>query len=177
MCPQDGVDHLLHAVKILVDDFGRRDTKFVLMGGGPALDELIQLKTELDLDKCVEFTGRVSDHDLCRYLSTADICLEPDAYTEWADKSTMNKIMEYMAFGKPIVAFDLKENRYSAQEAATYADPNDVYDFAARIAELLDDSERRRYMVQFGLRRVREHLEWDYSKPSLLAAYEQAFGG
>jgi glycosyltransferase involved in cell wall biosynthesis len=172
MCAQDGVDHLLRAIEVLVNDIGRRDTKFVLMGGGPALNDLKALKSELGLDDFVAFTGRVSDHDLCRYLSTADICLDPDPYTEWADQSTMNKIMEYMAFAKPIVAFDLKEHRYSAQEAAVYATPDSISEFADLITVLLDDPARRKEMGDYGLARVRQALAWDYSIPPLLAAYK-----
>ncbi|NQT48560.1 MAG: glycosyltransferase family 4 protein [Chloroflexi bacterium] len=173
MCPQDGVDYLLQAIKIFIDELGRQDTKFVLMGGGPALNELERLKAELGLDEFVEFTGRVSDYDLCRYLSTADICLDPDPYTEWADKSTMNKMMEYMAFGKPIIAFDLKETRYSAQKAAIYVAANSVHEFAMAIDVLLGDEKRRQEMGQFGLDRVQKVLAWDYSKPNLLAAYSK----
>jgi glycosyltransferase involved in cell wall biosynthesis len=172
MCRQDGVEYLLKAIKVFVEEIGRRDVRFVLMGGGPALEELRSLNTELKLDSHVIFTGRVSDEDLCRYLSTADICLDPDPYSEWADQSTMNKIMEYMAFGKPIVAFNLRENRYSAQDAAVYARPNDVTEFAKLVSSLLDDEEKRRNMGSIGLRRVREKLAWTYSKPSLLSAYE-----
>ncbi len=171
MCPQDGVDYLLRAIKSYQEELGRQDARFVLMGGGPALEELKRYKAELGLDGSVVFTGRVSDQDLCRYLSTADLCVDPDPWSEWADKSTMNKVMEYMAFGKPIVAFDLKEGRYSAQEAAIYVRPNDERQFAQKMAELLDDPARRRRMGAFGARRVREKLAWDHSKRVLKEAY------
>lgn len=173
MCPQDGVDYLLKAVHIIIDELDRKDTLFVLMGGGSALNDLRLLASQLGIDGFVRFTGRVSDEDLCRYLSTADICLDPDPYTEWSDQSTMNKIVEYMAFGKPIVAFDLKENRFSAQDSAVYATPNDVIEYARKIVDLLDDEERRRYMGETALRRVKEELSWEYSKPFLKAAYEK----
>src|SRR5690606_27440271 len=133
MCVQDGVDRLLLSAKVVLEQLRRTNVKFVLLGGGPDRPRLRQICTELVLDGSVEFTGRVSDHDLCRYLSTADVCVDPDPLTEWADRSTMNKIMEYMAFGKPVVAFNLRENRYSAQAAAVYATPNDVYEMAAMI--------------------------------------------
>jgi glycosyltransferase involved in cell wall biosynthesis len=173
MCPQDGVDYLLKAVKVYVVELGRHDTKFILIGGGSALEDLKELSSNLGLDSYVEFTGRISDHDLCRYLSSADLCLDPDPYTEWANQSTMNKIMEYMAFGKPVVAFDLKENRYSAQDAAVYAKPNDVVEFAELIADLLDDGDKQQAMGSVGLNRVRKTLAWEHSKPYLLAAYER----
>jgi glycosyltransferase involved in cell wall biosynthesis len=171
MCPQDGVDRLLYAIEHLVKTIGRRDTTFVLMGGGPALKELRALNHELGLEEWVTLMGRVSDYDLCRYLSTADVCFDPDPYTEWADQSTMNKIMEYMTFGKPIVAFDLTEGRFSAQEAAVYAEPNDVQEFAHLIDELLNDKQRRRAMGEFGRRRVEEKLSWRHSTPNLLKSY------
>jgi glycosyltransferase involved in cell wall biosynthesis len=175
MCPQDGVDYLLQAIHTYTCKLGFMDTKFILMGSGPSFEDLRKLRSELGLEKVVEFTGRVSDHDLCRYLSTADICLDPDPYSEWSDQSTMNKIMEYMAFGKPIVAFDLKENRFSAQEAAVYAKCNDTLDFAKLIRELLDDPERRERMGAVGLNRLRNNLAWKYSVPHLLAAYQKVF--
>lgn len=173
MCKQDGVDYLLRAIRLLIDR-GRRDISFVLMGGGPELEELRQLNRELRLEAYVTLTGRVSDHDLCRYLSSADLGLDPDPYTAWADMSTMNKIMEYMAFGLPIVAFDLREHRYSAQGAAVYARPNAIEHFADLIEELLADPERRAAMGRVGLERVRSELAWDYSKPPLLEAYRTA---
>jgi len=175
MCEQDGVDQMLYAAKYLKEDLERDDVKFIFMGGGPELEKLRQLKIELGLDDFVEFTGRVSDHDLCRYLSTADICIDPDPFSEWANQSTMNKIVEYMTFAKPIVAFDLKEHRYSAQEAAVYATPNKIEELASLTDELLNDPDRRQKMGDFGAERVRNELAWGYSIPSLLAAYEKIF--
>lgn len=176
MCPQDGVDRLLYAIEHVVRVIGRQDTTFVLMGGGPALPELRHLSHDLDLDDWVTLTGRVSDRDLCRYLSTADVCFDPDPYTEWADQSTMNKIMEYMTFGKPIVAFDLTEGRFSAQAAAVYAQPNDVEEFAQLINDLLNDEPRRQAMGCFGRQRVETALSWEHSAPVLLRAYAHLFG-
>ena len=175
MCEQDGVDRMLLAAKYLREDLARDDVKFVFMGGGPELDNLRQLKEQLGLDDFVEFTGRVSDHDLCRYLSSADVCIDPDPYSEWANQSTMNKIVEYMAFGKPVVAFDLKEHRYSAQQAALYATPNRIEELASLTNDLLNDPDRRREMGKLGALRVRNELAWDYSIPPLLAAYQRIY--
>ncbi len=173
MCPQDGVENILHSARLLRDELGRDDVRFILMGGGPSLEELKRMKGELGLNGMVEFTGRVSDNDLCRILSSADVCLDPDPYTEWSDQSTMNKIMEYMAFGKPVVAFDLRENRYSAQDAAVYAQANDVREFTGLLNQLLDDEAKRQEMGEYGLQRVRGELAWDFSKPHLWAAYRR----
>jgi glycosyltransferase involved in cell wall biosynthesis len=173
MCPQDGVDYLLRAAKILRDELGMRDVLLVLMGGGPALPQLKAYARELRLDGMVKFTGRVSDHDLCRYLSSADLCVDPDPKTEWSDRSTMNKMLEYMAFGKPIVAFDLKEHRRSAAEAAAYALPNDERDFAWHIKRLLLDEPLRERMGAIGRERVVAELSWDHTSTKLLDAYDR----
>ena len=173
MCPQDGVDYLLRAIDVIVHGRGHIETKFVLIGGGPSLGELREMNQELGLSPYVEFTGRVSDHDLSRYLSTADLCLDPDPYSEWSDRSTMNKIIEYMAFGKPIVAFDLKEHRVSAGDAAIYAPANDTEKFADLIMDLLSNEGLRKKMGAVGEKRVRCELAWEFSIPNLLAAYEQ----
>jgi glycosyltransferase involved in cell wall biosynthesis len=173
MCPQDGVDYLLRAAKHIVQDQVRRDIQFVFIGGGPAMPEMLNLSVDMGLQKWVHFTGRVSDQDLCRYLSTADVCVDPDPYTEWSNQSTMNKIMEYMAFSKPIVAFDLKENHFSGQEAALYARPNEEREMAGLILKLLDDSEKRRAMGEYGRKRVETELSWEHSVVHLLKAYRQ----
>jgi glycosyltransferase involved in cell wall biosynthesis len=118
------------------------------------------------------FTGRVDDATLFSVLSTADVCVNPDRPNAMNDKSTMNKIMEYMALGKPIVQFDLAEGRYSAQDASLYA--RDVADFGDKIVALLDDPELRGAMGAFGRKRVVEELAWPHEIPKLLAAYEMA---
>jgi glycosyltransferase involved in cell wall biosynthesis len=122
--------------------------------------------------QCVTFTGRVPDDELLAVLNTADVCVNPDVASEMNDISTMNKIMEYMALGKPMVQFDLAEGRFSAQGASLYARRNDAADLAAKLLELLDDPQRRRAMGALGRRRVLEELEWRHEVPKLLAAYE-----
>ena len=91
------------------------------------------------------------------------------------DKSTMNKILEYMALGKPIVQYDLKEGRFSAQEASLYARNVDPDDFGEKILQLLDDPRARMRMGEFGRKRVQEELSWPHEAPKLLQAYEMAF--
>ena len=131
---------------------------------------------EKNLGDMVNFTGRIPDQQLLEILSTSDVCVNPDKPCEMNDISTMIKIMEYMALGKPIVQFDLKEGRFSAQDAALYADNNNqVPDFAAKILWLLDNPEERERMGKFGRKKVAEELAWDYSIEGLLAAYQRCF--
>lgn len=169
---QDGVDYLLRALHRLVYDLGRTDFFGVIIGTGDAWPDLKELATQLDLDEYVWFTGRISDADLNRYLSTADICVDPDPSNPFTDRSTMIKMMEYMALAKPIVAFDLPEHRVTAQDAAIYARPNDELDFARQIAFLMDDPERRQRMGQIGRERIETGLAWSYQERHLLEAYE-----
>ena len=160
---------------IIVYDKGRQDVHFGLVGGGTELEEMKRYAEELGIGDYVTFTGRVPDQQLLEMLNTADVCVNPDVANEMNDKSTMNKIMEYMALGKPIVQFDLTEGRFSAQEASLYADRNDEVDMAEKILQLLDDEELRKTMGEFGRNRVVNELEWDYEVPKLLAAYDQLF--
>ena len=169
---QEGIDYLLQAARHIVYDLKRTDVHFGLVGGGTSLDEMKALAADLGVGDYVTFTGRVPDAELLAMLNTADVCVNPDIATEMNDISTMNKIMEYMALGRPIVQFDLAEGRYSAQAASLYARQNDAWDFALKICELLDDPERRRQMGEFGRRRVVDELEWRHEVPKLLAAYE-----
>jgi glycosyltransferase involved in cell wall biosynthesis len=173
MGKQEGIDYLLSAARSIVVEHNRTDVHFGLVGGGTSLEEMKRLAAELGIAHYVTFTGRVPDDELLAMLNTADVCVNPDIANDMNDKSTMNKIMEYMALGKPIVQFDLTEGRYSAQDASLYARRNDARDFASKILELLDDPSRRAEMGAYGRRRVEEVLEWRHEVPRLLAAYEK----
>jgi glycosyltransferase involved in cell wall biosynthesis len=177
MGKQEGIDYLLRAARHIVIDRGRSDVHFGLVGGGTSLEEMKQLALELGIADCVTFTGRVPDSEMLAMLNTADVCVNPDVANEMNDKSTMNKIMEYMALGKPIVQFDLAEGRYSARRASVYARRNDAVDLAAKIVELLDDPLRRMGMGNYGRKRVENELAWKHEAPKLLAAYEALWHG
>ena len=172
MGPQDGVDHALRALAELRRR--RDDWHAILIGEGDVWPEMKALAAELGLQDAVEFTGRIPDEDVLRILSTADVCLAPDPKNPLNDVSTMNKILEYMAMGRPLVSYDLKEARVSAGGAAAYAAPNDEKSFADCIEALLDDPERRVAMGALGRERVQNGLSWEHSKRALLAAYARA---
>jgi glycosyltransferase involved in cell wall biosynthesis len=175
MSIQEGLDILLH-VASHIKNLGRRDVHFTCVGGGPSLAGLRKMVQDMDLSDTVNFTGRISDEELLAVLSTADVCVNPDKPCEMNDLSTMIKIMEYMALAKPIVQFDLKEGRFSAQDASLYADnENQIPDFAAKILSLLDNPEQRLRMGEFGQKRIASALAWDYSVEHLLAAYRRVF--
>lgn len=171
---QDGLDILLEVAKH-VKSMGRCDVRFTCVGKGPELKTLRQMVADMGLEDTVEFTGRISDQELIEILSTADVCVNPDRPTEMNDVSTMIKIMEYMALGKPIVQFDLKEGKFSAQGASLYAKKEGgTREFAEKIIWLLDRPEERRKMGEIGMKRVHEELAWQYSVPKLIGAYQRA---
>jgi glycosyltransferase involved in cell wall biosynthesis len=174
MGPQDGVDYALRSLALLRDELGRDDWHAVFVGAGDTFDDMVALAKRLGLDDVVEFTGRIPDEDLVRYLSTADVCLSPDPHNPLNDVSTMNKVMEYMAMSRPIVSFELTEARVSAGEAAVYAPANDELEFARLTAALLDDPEERARMGKLGKERVEGPLAWSNSQKALLAAYAAA---
>ncbi|WP_020589305.1 glycosyltransferase family 4 protein [Desulfobacter curvatus] len=173
MGAQEGLDYLLNGIKYLVHELKRVDTHFVLVGGGTELESLKMMMNDLDIEDFVTFTGRVSDAVLMEILSTADVCVNPDVVNEMNDKSTMNKIMEYMALGKPIVQFEMTEGRFSAQKASLYAAPNDHRSLMDNIIKVLDDSDLAQRMGDFGRRRVISELQWTHEIPKLLNAYDQ----
>src|SRR5438876_1308563 len=177
MSLQDGVEYALYALHDLIYKRDRQDISLVLMGDGDYLSSLHALTHKLQLDEYVNFTGWVSREDIVRYLTAADVGLSPDPQNGLNEYFTMIKTMEYMAMGKPAVAFDLTETRFSAQDAVLYATPNLVEDFANKIEVLLDNEELRLKMGAFGRKRIEEELSWDHTKEHLLLAYEKLFSG
>jgi glycosyltransferase involved in cell wall biosynthesis len=174
---QDGVDYLLRALRHLVRDRRREDVLCYVVGDGNAGPQMRELAQELELVEHVRFTGWLPYEDLLRYMATADVCVSPEPSNPYTDRSTMVKIMEFMALGKPVAAFDLPEHRASADGAAAYARPNDAADLARVLDELLSDPERRTAMATAGRRRVRNTLAWSHSEPNLLQAYASLVNG
>jgi glycosyltransferase involved in cell wall biosynthesis len=173
---EDGLEPMMEAIRYIIQDLGREDIQFVLMGDGRQRFYALDRVSEWNLGEQVLLPGRVPDEDVQRYLSTADVCLSPDPYTPLNNLSTMNKIIEYMAFGRPVVSFDLKEARVSAGEAAIFVPCGDDRAFAEAVVELLDDPKRRALMGEYGRRRVLTKLAWDHQTPHLSAAYETSVG-
>jgi glycosyltransferase involved in cell wall biosynthesis len=177
MGPQDGVDIVVRAADIVVRELGRDDIAFTLIGSGDCFADLVALRDKLGLADHVEFTGRVPDELVGRILSTADVGLSPDPKNPLNDVSTMNKSMEYMAFELPVVAFDLRETRVSAGDAAVYVTPNDVHEYAEAIVKLMDDEPRRTRLGRLGRDRVEQELAWCHQERSYLGVYQRLTAG
>jgi glycosyltransferase involved in cell wall biosynthesis len=177
MGPQDGVDIVVRAAEVVVHKLGRSDIAFTLIGSGDCFDELVALRDELGLAGHVEFTGRAPDELVTRILSTADVGLSPDPKNPLNDLSTMNKTMEYMSFELPVVAFDLRETRTSAGDAAVYVKPNEVQDYAEAIIGLMDDETGRTLLGKFGRARVEQELAWRYQQRRYLDVYQGLING
>jgi len=171
----EGLDLLLESIDYIARKRKRNDIQFVVVGRGPDLQSIVALAEKMRLSDRVTSAGRVDDATLFEILSTADVCVNPDRVTKMNDISTMNKIMEYMALGKPIVQFDVTEGRYSAQQASLYAAPNDPIDFGDKILELIDDPDQRMRMSEFGRRRLQDVLAWHHQAPRLRQAYDKLF--
>ncbi|HEY4216033.1 MAG TPA: glycosyltransferase family 4 protein [Gemmatimonadaceae bacterium] len=174
MGEQEGIDLLLRAIRHIAVVLHRSDIHFVLIGSGPSLLELQALAEQLEIQALVEFTGRIPDDEMIERLSTTDLCVAPDLKNPFNDCCTMNKVLEYMALGKPLVQFDVVEGRRSAADAALYATDNSPVDFANKILELIDDPRLCAEMGQRGRERMRDELEWKHQVPRLLSAYRRA---
>jgi glycosyltransferase involved in cell wall biosynthesis len=176
MGPQDGVDIVVRAADIVVHELGRTDIAFTLIGSGDCFDDLLALRDELDLTGHVEFTGRAPDDLVARILSTADLGLSPDPKNPLNDVSTMNKTMEYMAYELPVVAFDLRETRVSAGDAAVYVSPNNTRAYARAIVDLMDDAPKRHQLGKLGRIRVEQELAWSNQERAYLGVYRALLG-
>lgn len=173
---QDGVDHLLDALHLLVQELKRMDFFCVIAGGGDALPSLKEQTSRLGLDEFVIFTGFVEPDQVAAYISAADICVAPETSSPLNDHSTIIKILEYMALGKPIVAYDLPEHRISAQGAALFAPSGNDLDFARKIAALMDDPIQRDRIGRVGRERIEKELAWTHQARHLVATYADMIG-
>jgi glycosyltransferase involved in cell wall biosynthesis len=170
---QEGLDLLLQSAKIITEK--RQDVQFAIIGDGTELAKIKSLTAEMGLENFVDYYGRVDDQKMVEILNTADVCVNPDRPTEMNNLSTMNKIMEYMALKKPIVQFNLKEGKLSAERASLYAENTSTEDFANKIIWLLDHDEERFEMGNFGYNRIINNLSWTHESQKLLRLYDRIF--
>jgi glycosyltransferase involved in cell wall biosynthesis len=169
----DGVGYLIEAAAHIVNDLGRRDVQFLLMGTGPEFNNLLEMRARHKLEDFLDMPGRVSNEFLFTALQTIDLGASADPINSYNNHCTMNKVLEYMAFGKPQVMFDLKEGRASAQSASLYVPENSGKALARGILELLDDPTRREQMGLEGKKRFTSELNWGKSVENLVAAYQK----
>ncbi len=172
MGPEDGVNELLQSIRYIVHDLGRRDILFVLLGDGSARAQAQANAATWGIEDVIDFPGMIRNDLLLRqYLCTADVLLSPEPLTPLNLCSTFIKVGEYMALGKPVVAYELPETRHTAQDAAVYIQPGDTQAFGRAIIDLLGDSPRRQYMGEIGQKRIKEYLSWEHQECELLRAY------
>ncbi len=170
--PQDGLDILLQALSYLVFNLREENFTCCVLGDGDSLESVKKMAIELRVADFIEFKGYVHDREVVKqYLCRSDICVEPAPYNELNRHSTFIKIMEYMAAGKPIVAFDLKETRYSTHGSALLVPPNDVMEFAHAIKKMMDDPKLRNDLGKAGMKRVSIE-NWDSAASRLREAYK-----
>ncbi len=173
---QDQVENILDIADYVVRKRQREDIKFVIVGTGPDVKHVMQKSRDMGLERFVQFTGYIPDRDFYDIMATSDVCINPEFGNAFTDKSTMMKVMEYMAVGRPVVQFYTTEGDYSAGEAAVSVRENRVDKFGDALLELLADPERRRRMGAFGRKRVEASLEWAKQKERLKEAYRRLFG-
>lgn len=171
----DGVENIIYSVGYIVKELKRKDVYFILIGYGDEYENHVKLINELGLEDFISMPGRLPDKEVLEILSTADVCLAPDPANGLNEYHTMNKIMDYMRCGKPIVSFDLLESRYSAVEAAVFVPNNNTIEYAVKILELLDKPEIRNKMGNYGKLRVENSLKWEYSEKVLIDSYLKIF--
>jgi len=174
----DGVLELQESIRYILQELNRSDIFFVLLGNGAVYQEVIEQNQKLGIQANVYMPGMIRDKNLLvKYLSTSDVCLSPEPYTPLNAISTFIKIGEYMAVGKPVVAYDLVESRYTAQEAGVYVTPGNYKEYARAILSLMDDPEKREVMGKFGRERITNTLRWGIQEKKLLQAYQFALEG
>jgi asparagine synthase (glutamine-hydrolysing) len=176
----DGLDLAVRAVAAVVHGTagvpGRDDCHFAFVGDGEERSNTEKLAVTLDVQDHVSFPGWSSMDVVHDYLATATLGMIPDPKTSGVDKATVMKVMEYMAFEVPIVAFDVVETKVSAGDAGSYSSNNDPLELANAIRELLDDPARRANMGRVGRRRVEDALAWDHQVARYLSVFERVVG-
>jgi len=170
---QDGTDLLVAAIDDFVHRLGRTDCQFAVVGDGDALPALRAEISRRGLDALVTTPGWVDDEALRTWLSTATVGLSPEPPTPLNSVSALTKVGEYLAFGLPVLAFDLPETRVTAGPAARYVGEFSPAAYADALADLLDDEAARHAAAQAGLTAIHETLAWSLHRNHYLSVIDQ----
>jgi glycosyltransferase involved in cell wall biosynthesis len=170
LASQDGGDLLPELLVRLSEDHGLADARLTVVGDGDERPRIEATLARLGLSERARITGWVSLAEVRELIASADICVDTAPPTSLNHQSTMIKIAEYMAAGKPIVAFGLVETMRTAETAASFAAPGDLGDMAAAVADLAANYDARLRLAKNGLTRVRS-LVWERSADALLGVY------
>jgi glycosyltransferase involved in cell wall biosynthesis len=161
MGKQDRLDLLVEAIDHVVHGSGRTDCQYAIIGDGECMEDVRSLVRGSKLEPWVTMTGWLHEDELFRYLASADLGIDASLQEEVSPV----KAMEYMAFGMPFVAFDLRETRALAGDAASYAEPGDTVRLAEEMERILSDRERRVAMGRAGRERVEARFAWEQQAP------------
>ena len=174
---QDGVDLLIKTVHILVSQLQQCKIHCTVVGDGDHLQRVQRLCDELGVRSFFTFTGYIHDRRIVQeHIEEADICLETAPDNEANRKSTFIKVMEYMLSGKPVIAFDLDETRFTVEKAGVLVEPNNLMHFANAIQELIENPSKRRWLGQMARSRILDGLNWSNASKEMIRAYEYVGG-
>lgn len=165
---QDRTDDVLEVADLVVHDLGRTDCGFAVLGDGECLDELRTLRRERDLEDWVALPGWLPEDDVFGALAAADVGID----TSLQEEVSPVKAMEYLAFGLPVVAYDLLETRRTLGDAGLLVPGGDAVAFAKQLVALLDDPTEMNRLGVLGRRRVEEQLAWERQRATYLRVIE-----
>ncbi len=173
MNPQDHLENFLEMARIIRFEHQREDIEFVMVGSGDSFPDLQRLRDALGLAQAVRMTGTIPWRQVLATLAAADICIQPDPPTAFNRHLTMNKLMEYMALGKAVVAFDLPETRVSGGDYVEYVAGDSPRALAEAVIALVDDPERRLALGRGARQRIENELAWEHQERHLLDVYRK----
>ena len=175
MNPQDHLDNLLEAARIIRFELKRDDIGFVLIGSGDAYPSLLAQRDAAGLQDCVEMPGTVPWRTVLATLGAVDICVQPDPPTAFNRHLTMNKLMEYMALSRACIAYDMPETRFSGGDTVKYVQGTSADELARAIVALADDPAGRAELGRRARLRIENTLSWEHQAHTLLQVYAKLF--
>jgi glycosyltransferase involved in cell wall biosynthesis len=164
--PKKGLKFLLEAVAHLEREVGKPVCQVLIVGEGPAEENLRALSAQLGIAPRVVFSGM--RRDIPQLLTLMDIFVLPSLYEGFGIS-----ILEAMAAGKPVVASRVGgiPEFVASGESGLLVQPGDSVALAAAIKQLLAQPEQAKVLGRRGQDHVRKH----YSIESVVRQHEQLY--
>lgn len=158
-----GVEVLLKALLILEP----RNWRLKIIGDGDLKTHYEEISKKFQLEKQVEFSGRLSGSELVRAYQNADLFILPSINSNEAFGLVL---IEALACGVPVIASDLPGVRrvFNNHEHGLLIKPNDPEDLKKKLEFILKNEELRRVMALAARRLAEEKYDLKMMSAKLL---------
>jgi len=168
-----GVDYLIRALPEVLEK--HPEAKLLIVGSGPRKSALISLSEKLNIREKVVVLEAVSQEELARYYSMADMFVLPSIVNDEGETEGLGLVLlEAIASGVPVIGTGVGgiPDIIKDGETGLLALQKNPHDLAEKILKLLADATLRQRVTENGFDFVKQEFSWGVVAGKFKRIYE-----